>query len=281
MNLTGAYLSKTIKWKRLLQWKWFPPVAILLACLITAFLLTVFNGATSRPGMRRSFVVMIMPFAIAGAGIFSPLLYLLLKATAKGFQLLIKSLVILIAVLVLSYLTGWLYFNLVLNVPVPEGLWRFILQDIFAISMPFWIALAGMGSLRRLFKSPAGSRPIPTEQQATQSGRGIETLTVSHSNRTYIIDAESVVWAKAEGNYVRLFTGDRFYLKHISLKKLTEGYPDFIRIHRSHLINLHYLESMASLDHGDIEVSLKSGDRLKCSRGYATVLRNAIGAQDQ
>lgn len=223
--------------------------------------------------MRRSIVVMIMPFAIFSVGLSAPLFHwLIVRFPAKGYRLIAKGIGIAILVMLISYAVGWIYFNWLLNVPVPDGIRRFILQDIFAISMPFWIALAGMSSLRRLFQSTPTKPNSPVEEVKSSTN----SITASHGNNTHVLKPDEVIWAKADGNYVKLFTSDRFFLKHISLTKLASEFPNYIRIHRSYLLNVDFLESISSLDHGDVAVKLRSGESLKCSRSYAPKLREAI-----
>lgn len=256
---------------------WFPPLSTLIGCLLVAGLLVIFNSMNSAPGMRRSFVVMIMPFAIFSAGLTAPLFYwLMARFPATGYKLIIKALVIASLIMLASYGVGWIYFKQLLNVPAPDAIWRFILQDIFAISMPFWIAQAGMSSLRRLFQSaPVESIPTPEAAELTSIAK-TDVISASHGNNTHLLKSQEVIWAKADGNYVKLFTKDRFFLKHISLTRLASEFPGFIRIHRSYLLNVDFLESITPLDHGDVAVKLKSGETLKCSRGYAPKLREAM-----
>ncbi len=103
-------------------------------------------------------------------------------------------------------------------------------------------------------------------------------IAVKSENEINILKPEEVIWIKAEGNYVRLFTQSKFYLKRISMQKMLELLPDdsFIRIHKSHLINLDYLEKIEPHFHGDYVVTLKGGIKLNCSRHYADHLLSAL-----
>jgi DNA-binding LytR/AlgR family response regulator len=50
--------------------------------------------------------------------------------------------------------------------------------------------------------------------------------------------------------------------------------PDkFVRVHRSHIVNLDYLLEIESLDTGDARLKLRDGTVVACSRTYRDALR--------
>ena len=61
---------------------------------------------------------------------------------------------------------------------------------------------------------------------------------------------EDILYAEAESNYTRLHTQAKSFLLSLTLKLFTERLshaPDFIRVHRSYLINLQRLEEVGTL----------------------------------
>ncbi|PKG42763.1 LytR/AlgR family response regulator transcription factor [Psychroflexus sp. MES1-P1E] len=75
-----------------------------------------------------------------------------------------------------------------------------------------------------------------------------------NSNRTpsYIneldVDSQNVLYAKAEGNYVELFlrNGSKT-LKRLTMKRLEnilDSYPNYIRTHRSYIVNINQIDSV-------------------------------------
>lgn len=75
-----------------------------------------------------------------------------------------------------------------------------------------------------------------------------------NSNRTpsYIneldVDSQNVLYAKAEGNYIDLFlrNGSKT-LKRLTMKRLEnilDSYPNYIRTHRSYIVNINQIDSI-------------------------------------
>jgi DNA-binding LytR/AlgR family response regulator len=47
----------------------------------------------------------------------------------------------------------------------------------------------------------------------------------------------------------------------------------FVRVHRSHIVNMDFLEKIEPLDTGDARLQLKDGSAVPCSRRYREGLR--------
>ena len=52
----------------------------------------------------------------------------------------------------------------------------------------------------------------------------------------------------------------------------------FVRVHRSHIVNLDQVASIEPLDTGDARVHMKDGSNLPCSRTYRGGLKQRYGA---
>ena len=63
---------------------------------------------------------------------------------------------------------------------------------------------------------------------------------VSAGGAKTLLDYDAVHWVEADGDYSRVHTYDRSYLSTSSLREVEELLPSarFVRIHRSHLVNL-------------------------------------------
>jgi hypothetical protein len=95
---------------------------------------------------------------------------------------------------------------------------------------------------------------------------------------TKLVDVARIDWIEAEGSYARLHIGACRLLLRRSLKSLSEelGPCGFARIHRSTLVNLERIASLAPATHGDAMVSLVDGRVLKVSRSYRADLEAAV-----
>jgi two-component system LytT family response regulator len=99
----------------------------------------------------------------------------------------------------------------------------------------------------------------------------IERFTVRSRDRIYFVDVEDVQWIESEGDYVALHDGEDAHLVRKTMKKLEEqlASDQFLRVHRSYIVNADYIEELRPLDHGTYQLRMASGTPLKTSRGYS------------
>ena len=91
----------------------------------------------------------------------------------------------------------------------------------------------------------------------------------------YFIRTSDIDWLEADGNYLRLWTGDRSHLVRETMKAAEERLDpsSFVRIHRSTIVAIDRIESIQAQDNGDYVVTTQSGAKLASSRGYADRIR--------
>jgi len=89
-----------------------------------------------------------------------------------------------------------------------------------------------------------------------------------------LIDCEKVHALEADDNYVHVHTADRTYIVRRTLQDLLLQLGDerFTRIHKSAVVNIGEIDSLAPLFKGDFEIRLHSGRRLRLSRRYTESL---------
>ena len=109
--------------------------------------------------------------------------------------------------------------------------------------------------------------------------RQLERFAVRSGENTCFVSVNEVDWIEAFQNYVRLHAGPATYLLHVPMNTI-EGVLDsnrFLRIHRSHIVNVGRIAQLSSIAHGQFEVELKSGQRLQSGRTYSERIRRALG----
>ncbi|MET0549964.1 MAG: LytTR family DNA-binding domain-containing protein [Xanthomonas sp.] len=106
-----------------------------------------------------------------------------------------------------------------------------------------------------------------------------ERLLVPDGERLQLIDAASIEWLEADGNYVHVHTAARSYLMRRTLQDLLAqlGEQRFVRIHRSAAANLACIGSLTPLFKGDYELHLHNGRTLRLSRRYRDALFARMG----
>lgn len=60
------------------------------------------------------------------------------------------------------------------------------------------------------------------------------------------INVEDILYLEAMGDYVKVYTGQRFYVLHATLKSIEEKLPQskFVRVHRSYIVSLNKIETI-------------------------------------
>jgi two-component system LytT family response regulator len=109
--------------------------------------------------------------------------------------------------------------------------------------------------------------------------RPLDRLVVKSGGATRLLRDADIDWIEAAGVYVTVHAGQREYLYRASLAHLEERLSPrlFVRIHRSAIVNIERIDFLSPISHGEFEVALKCGGRLKLSRTYRTELEQRLG----
>ncbi len=108
--------------------------------------------------------------------------------------------------------------------------------------------------------------------------RQLERFAVRSGERTLFVPVGEVDWIEAFQNYVRLHTGSTAYLLHVPMNTI-EGVLDsnhFLRVHRSHIVNVQRISQLWSIAHGQYVIELRSGRRLQSGRTYGERIRRVL-----
>lgn len=98
----------------------------------------------------------------------------------------------------------------------------------------------------------------------------LRRLVVPEKNRLTVVPVDRIRFLRAAGNYVEVHGPGKPRLWRGTLTSL-EGRLDphrFVRIHRSTIVNLDAVQALEPWSHGDYEVVLDDGERLRLSRRY-------------
>ena len=103
-------------------------------------------------------------------------------------------------------------------------------------------------------------------------------IAVKSVNRIVIVPVASIVRLEAEDNYVRLWA-DRPYLHKDTLTRLMSRLdPEaFVRIHRSHAVNVSAVRELRPQLHGEFLIVLCNDTELTSGRSYRASIQSAFG----
>ncbi|HZZ37576.1 MAG TPA: LytTR family DNA-binding domain-containing protein [Acidobacteriaceae bacterium] len=106
-----------------------------------------------------------------------------------------------------------------------------------------------------------------------------QRLTVSTRGRILFVEVADIDWIEAEGNYARLHVSRRIYDVRETLQSLMEKLDprDFVRIHRSTIVNRSRIREVQPWFRGSHIVVLESGEELRMSRYQREAVEQLLG----
>jgi len=117
----------------------------------------------------------------------------------------------------------------------------------------------------------SGSQPPAPERR--------DRLVIKSSGRIYFIRTRDIDWCEASGNYVRLHVGAQTHLVRGTMGHIESqlDQAQFVRIHRSTIVNVDRIQELHSSFGGEYVVLLHDKTRLTLSRGYREGLQAKLG----
>ncbi len=93
---------------------------------------------------------------------------------------------------------------------------------------------------------------------------------IKEKGRDFYINIEDILYLKADGNYLQLVTSGKTWLYRATMHQIENELDtrDFLRIHRSILINLQHLSGYQYLNNNEYKFKLTNGEMLLSSRSY-------------
>lgn len=126
-------------------------------------------------------------------------------------------------------------------------------------------------------------QPRPTYEQVAQEARApgsyLERIIIRDGAKLHVLPMDRVDYVVARDDYVGVFSGGKEYLKQQTLSSLeaTLDPTEFVRIHRSSIVNLRRIVRIEPYSRDSKVVLLSTGEQLPVSRSGLTALEEALG----
>ncbi len=120
------------------------------------------------------------------------------------------------------------------------------------------------------------------EEHQHHQGDELTAIEIKDKGKTTLVNIHDIYWLEAEGNYLKIHLANHNYLIRQTLQEL-EAQLDhhiFLRIHRSIIINTHYINKIKYEGNNQYRFTLKNGEQLHSSRSYKSAIINYIEDQD-
>jgi len=137
---------------------------------------------------------------------------------------------------------------------------------------------AALDRARAALGEPAGSAPLDRLREALAHGP-MSRLFVRSGSAVIPVAVDTVSWFEARGDYIAAHVGGSRHLLHLSLNHLESRLDPkkFLRIHRTHIVNLDHVAAFRRLGKGRLVAELRDGTRVAVSRSRSHDLRG-LGA---
>jgi two-component system LytT family response regulator len=148
-----------------------------------------------------------------------------------------------------------------------------VTEERFAIAFK-----RALGSLRRVPHDEGTRQVLAMLDAVSNPPRPLERFAVRSGERTIFVPVDEVEWIEAFQNYVRLHAGPATHLLHVPLNTIESvlSSDTFLRVHRSHIVNIRRIAQLWSMAHGQYVFELKSGQRLQSGRTYSERIRRVL-----
>jgi len=106
----------------------------------------------------------------------------------------------------------------------------------------------------------------------------LQRIAVKSRHKVSVVPIDEIIFLEAEGDYVMIHTKDARHLKEKTMKYF-ETHLDpsqFIRIHRSYIVNAKFIDRIEYYDKENYAVLTKNGDKLKASTSGYKILKQAL-----
>lgn len=133
--------------------------------------------------------------------------------------------------------------------------------------------------LRRDRNGGMDQRIITLLEELKAGNKYLERLVIKAAGRIYFLETNEIDWIEAEGNYVSVHSAKKSHLLRETISSL-EAQLDpkkFVRIHRSSIVRLDYIQELQPWFHGEYRVILQDGTQLTLSRNHRDKLQEALG----
>lgn len=136
------------------------------------------------------------------------------------------------------------------------------------------LALGREAALRRNEAAGLGG-VAASENRGRAEGR--DRLAIRSSGKVMLLNLADLQWIAGAGNYIELHAGKATHLLRQTLGGMQEKLPpQFVRISKSHIVNIDCIRELKAKSHGDAYVRLADGTQLVVTRSHQGELKRKL-----
>ncbi len=137
---------------------------------------------------------------------------------------------------------------------------------------PARFAVAVERTIQRLVESRANPNSFadPTIVGLNQLNRPVGRLLVKSNGAHQVLLTSDIVWIQAADKYVKIHSALATFTCRVTMRELESRLDaaNFVRVHRSTMVNINSIQEIKSHSHGDFDIILDNGAKVTLSRSY-------------
>ncbi|MEE4204493.1 MAG: LytTR family DNA-binding domain-containing protein [Halieaceae bacterium] len=138
-------------------------------------------------------------------------------------------------------------------------------------------ASAATGDKGRVIGAVAAIQGESTESNQFLRSSDVGRLAVKDGRKTELVEFATIDWIDAAGDYMCVHAAGETHIVRSTMKELEQRLNEnFVRIHRSTIVNLAMIRSVDALPKGEASLNLSCGAKLKVSRNYRTAIQHLL-----
>jgi two-component system LytT family response regulator len=134
-------------------------------------------------------------------------------------------------------------------------------------------------SLSKIYQNVEMKKPIEKLQaRVDEKEEYLNRVVVKEKNKISVIPVQNIIYFEAQDDYVQIVAEQSKHLKQKTMKYY-ETHLDptlYIRIHRSYILNINYLQDIELMEKESYRAILKNGMKLPVSRSGYSLLKNTL-----
>lgn len=134
-----------------------------------------------------------------------------------------------------------------------------------------------LDQVNRLEAPASGATRIPI-LNSDSSPEYADRIVLKSDGALHFIKSRDVIWIEAQGDFVKVQTLAKSQMVRETLQSMERKLDtaQFLRIHRSYLVNLEHVKRIETALYGDYSVHMSDGTKLRLSRNYRPKLKELI-----
>jgi two-component system, LytTR family, response regulator len=108
--------------------------------------------------------------------------------------------------------------------------------------------------------------------------KALDRIVIKDGSKIEMIPFEDITYLETYGDYVWIYTEKGKFLKQKTMKEFEELLPStFLRVHRSFLVNISYIQKLELYEKNSYQLLLKNGVRVGVSKSGYKELKETLG----